>query len=758
MNYEPTLKDEMLERSNKTTSTSRRPSYVVHISLVTVVILGIYFSSHFAYVLFHGLVEIVSVAIAFAIFTLVWNTRTYLTNNYLHLLGIGYAFSALIDLFHTFAFKGMTVFTGYGENLAPQLWLAARYLQAVTLVAAPLVMKHKMDNRVVFAAYTAVTAVLMTTIYSGYFPDCIIEGEGLTPFKKGSEYIISAFLIVSLYLLFRRRSHFTNRIFWLLVASVSCTIVSELSFTAFVSMYDFTNKLGHVAKLVAFYLVYRSILVTGLQEPFDLIFRELTTAKERAEFANQAKNTFLASMSHELRTPLNAILGYTQILCHETNITDKQRQQLGIMRASGEHLLTLINEILDLGKIEAQQMELAKSPFYLPELLQQVLEITRFKADEKRLATYYEADVLPDYVCGDERKLRQVLLNLLNNAVKYTPRGGVTLRARYDPTDGGWLQCEIADTGIGIPANKLEAIFEPFTQLARDSQGREGAGLGLTITRRLVALMGGRLNVESRIGQGSMFRFSLPLPPGTAARREAKSQVDIIRGYRGPRKRILVVDDNAANAGLLVAMLEPLGFEIDMAVSGRETLQKTSEQDIDLVLLDLVMPDMDGLETAQTLRQSDRLSNLRIVGVSATITDSEHLRSFVTACDAFLCKPVRIAELMQTVARLLRLEWVLASSQGAGISGEAASPTEVAIPPREVLEALRQAVERGEYDELERLIAVQVAHPAFLAFCEHIRRLAASYDDEGISAYLEQVDRAKQETAHGTPEHNSRSG
>lgn len=253
----------------------------------TAVVFGVYFSSQYSNLLFHGLVEVISIVVAFSLFILVLNTRAYMENNYLRIIGIGYAFSALIDLFHTFAFKGMNVFIGYESVWPAQLWLAARYLQTVTLLTAPLLVKRALNTRVIVGGYTAIAAVLLALIISGHFPDCLIAGKGLTPFKKWSEYVISGLLMVSIYLLSRKRNHFSGKIYWLIVASVSCTIASELCFTSFVSMYDFFNKLGHIAKLVAFYLMYRAILVTGLKEPFELVFRRLKQAEQ--ELLNHQK-------------------------------------------------------------------------------------------------------------------------------------------------------------------------------------------------------------------------------------------------------------------------------------------------------------------------------------------------------------------------------------------------------------------------------------------------------------------------------------
>ncbi len=476
---------------------------------------------------------------------------------------------------------------------------------------------------------------------------------------------------------------------------------------------------------------------------------ELIAAKEAAESASRAKSEFLSSMSHELRTPLNAILGYTQILAQQDNLTSRQHQQVDVMHASGEHLLMLISDILDLSRIEARRLELTEAPFRLPQLLEQTVEITKVKADQKNLALRYETSpALPECVRGDERRVRQILLNLLSNAVKFTPQGSVTLRANYDQTNGGSLQCEVADTGIGIASDKLETIFEPFIQISSNGQGREGVGLGLTITRRLATLMGGSVTVESRPGQGSTFRFSVPLPPATLAEAVAEPTPRQICGYRGPRKHVLVADDNPTNVGLLVAILEPLDFKVFTARNGREALRQALERPPDLVLLDLVMPEMDGIETVRQMRQHKELDATRIVGVSATVTGSDRKRAFAATCDGFLGKPIQVRELLQTIGRLLQLEWNITPTDTTTVPAGDVSLTATAVPPPAVLEALRRTVERGEFGELERLLKEEAADAAYAGFCQQMRRLAARYDDEGIATYLDQLGKAPDENGN----------
>ncbi|MFN6070586.1 MAG: ATP-binding protein, partial [Pseudanabaena sp.] len=394
--------------------------------------------------------------------------------------------------------------------------------------------------------------------------------------------------------------------------------------------------------------------------------KELQSAKEIADMANRAKSDFLANMSHELRTPLNGILGYAQIL-KRSNDPQKHRSGLEIIQRSGEHLLTLLNDILDLSKIEAKKLELNSSEFDLPKLLQSITDMFQLQVHAKDVKlTYQPHTPLPTIMYGDEKRLRQVLINLFGNAVKFTDQGSVSFCVSaqpYEPNSSNpkqknyKLRFEIADTGVGIAPDKLEEIFLPFQQVGERSRRYSGTGLGLPICQKIVEMMGGQLQVTSTLNEGSTFWFEIELTE--VANHSTTTAIDsrTITGYYGDRLKILVVDDKTENRMVLSDLLVPLGFIVAEAIDGYDCIRQAQIFAPDLILLDMVMPELDGHETTKQLRQLSMFEKTAIVMVSASAFSQDRELSLKVGCNAFIAKPVNPDNLFHTMRSLLNLEW-----------------------------------------------------------------------------------------------------
>lgn len=389
-------------------------------------------------------------------------------------------------------------------------------------------------------------------------------------------------------------------------------------------------------------------------------------AKQAAEMANRTKTTFLANMSHEIRTPMNAILGYAQILDADPTLQPEHRAHLGKIAAGGRHLLSIINEILDMSRIEAGRTELEYHPFDLPSSIRDAFALVKIKADTKGLDYSLKLEPsLPREVLGDEGKLRQILVNLLGNAVKFTDRGGVILQVDQIGTvregpGNRLIRFTVGDTGPGIPASDLERIFAPFEQIHGVGTAREGTGLGLAISRRLAQMLGGDIKAQSS-SSGSTFIFTAKLSIGdrrmAGSRRPERSGGRIVRLKQ--HCRALIVDDHESNRDILTKMLQPYGFDILQASDGKQACLIFEEHHPQLVLLDLVMPVMDGFEALGHMREWESRQGLQkstILAVTASILEEQRSAVMAAGADDFVRKPFMLQDLLEIISRFLDFE------------------------------------------------------------------------------------------------------
>jgi signal transduction histidine kinase/DNA-binding NarL/FixJ family response regulator len=450
------------------------------------------------------------------------------------------------------------------------------------------------------------------------------------------------------------------------------------------------------------------------------ITQEAQKAKTQAEEANSAKSQFLANMSHELRTPLNIILGFTQLMTRNSTLEAQQRGYLDTISRSGEHLLTLINNVLEMSKIEAGKTTLSETNFDLYGLLDSLQQMLRVKAESKGLQLIVErSHNLPQYIRTDEGKLRQVLMNLLGNAIKFTSAGRVTLRvarSQKSPirspngklTPDSYLlspdslNFEVEDTGVGIAPNELASLFEPFVQTEAGQASQEGTGLGLPISRQFVHLMGGEITVTSRLGVGTIFKFDINV--GVVAADEIQTQV-LTRQITGletgqPPYRILVAEDKPENRQLLVELLAPVGFEVLEAANGQEAIAVWKRWSPHLIWMDLRMPVMDGYQATQQIKAARSQAPI-IIALTGSAFEEERMVALAMGCDDFVRKPFRAETIFEKMAEFLGVRYLYAEVVGGTPTVQTRdtlpstlNPSDLAVMPTEWIEQLHQAATR----------------------------------------------------------------
>ncbi len=462
---------------------------------------------------------------------------------------------------------------------------------------------------------------------------------------------------------------------------------------------------------------------------------KLHLAKETADAANRAKTTFLSNISHELRTPLNAILGYAQLLQREGRDDHAQSYATQIYD-NGQQLLGLLNDVLDLTKMESERLELSAKPIELESFLLGVLQPYQIQAHNKGLSFSYEFGAPPGYalpgvILSDPQRLRQILMHLLGNAVKFTETGGVWLEVNYL---GGNFHIIVRDTGCGIAESEQSRLFQPFYQIGNVYNKSPGSGLGLAITRQLVELMGGGITLSSTLGKGSQFDLLLPLPvvseaPRPAPRRAA-AMLSGICGYTGARRVVLVIDDQERERQALRMLLEPLGFVVVDAEGGGSGIQAARKIQPDIILLDLIMPGMDGFSTARTLRMDAAVASIPIVAMSSEAFDYHRQQSQTVGCVDFFTKPVQLDDLVKIIGKQLDIKWTSNKSTDA-------LPASV-LPPLRHLAALRDLAKAGDIGSIsDYAVRIKNERQEWADFAEQLARLAEEFQVKKLCQFID---------------------
>ncbi|BAY33544.1 integral membrane sensor hybrid histidine kinase [Nostoc carneum NIES-2107] len=527
------------------------------------------------------------------------------------------------------------------------------------------------------------------------------------------------------------------------------------AFTALISIYT------------AFALVYLIPLALKIPSPAQLeaanqalkseiverkrIEQELRIAEEIATNSSQAKSEFLANMSHELRTPLNGILGYTQILQRTESLTEKGYKGVDIIQQCGSHLLTLINDVLDLAKIEARKLELNPIDFYFPAFIDSVTEICRIRAEQKGIGFNVQLSAdLPVGIRADDKRLRQVLINLLGNAIKFTEKGSVTFKIELKATQEELqelpihkIRFEVADTGVGMNPEQLQTIFLPFEQVGEQKRQVEGTGLGLAITHKIITLMGSQIEVKSEFGQGSSFWFALELPEAKDWAKASRAiRQGTVVGYEGKKRTILVVDDKWQNRSVVVNLLEPIGFVVIEASNGKEALAKVSADQPDLIITDLMMPLMNGFEFINQLRQSAQFEKTTVIASSASVFETDQYKSIDAGANAFLPKPVDAEMLLELLRKYLLLQWVYDDKAKKNIGSAAANSDnqeDITPPNSEVLQQLMKLVKDGDIEGILE-IAQQISKfdDKLNKFAQQITHFASNFQIQLLEDFIQQ--------------------
>jgi signal transduction histidine kinase/CheY-like chemotaxis protein len=756
----------------------------------------------------HTLMETVATLLALIVGTMALVRFYSKKDNTFLLIGTGFLGTAFLDGYHAIVTSTFFdyFFPSPPPSLIPWSWIASRLFLSILLWLSWLAWRReeKLGKAGRVSEHTVYISVVFLTLASFLFFAFMPLPRAYYPelfFHRPEEFVPAIFFLLAL-IGYLKKGHWKQSDFehWLIL-SLIVGFMGQAMFMSFSHhLFDMNFDLAHLLKKVSYICVLIGLLISmysifiqteDIAKKLLVMNENLQQAKETAEIANRAKSTFLANMSHELRTPLNGILGYAQILERDKTLTPDQKEGIDIIQHSGHHLLTLINDILDLSKIEAGKIELCPTNLQFNAFIQEITTLFQIRAQQKGIAFNYEPlSHLPTGILADQTRLRQILINLLGNALKFTEKGGITLKIGFvEPEErrkekgergkgkgehglreppppsgrgmGGGrnlsnrdhrlsnIRFQIEDTGIGIAPDEIDKIFLPFQQVGDANYRAEGTGLGLSITKKLIEMMCGELHVQSTLGHGSTFWFTLNLPKVSDFIKVEDKEQPVVIGFEGPSRKILVVDDKWENRAVFVNLLKPLGFEMIEGINGQEYLEQAKQNGPDLILTDLVMPVMDGFEATRQLRKIPACQEVKVIAASASVFDSDQKASLEAGCDDFINKPIHVEELLEKLKIHLGLTWIYESDVSSNLSHhittkkttenlDSEQEAEIVGPSPEQASVLFDLAMAGDIKEIVKEIKkLEESDKKLLSFCQKIRELAKAFDEEQICELVE---------------------